>query len=377
MVVKITNGKLILDKIVNTDLYYQEGVITAIGDFPHPYDKVIDAGGSYIAPGFIDIHNHGGDGFEFEDGTEEAVQRSAEFHYLHGTTTLFPTLSAADIPQVMLGLETIKNVMKTERSSIAGVHLEGPYLSPAQTGAQDETCIKEPQVMEYGAILAKYGDIIKRWTYAPEIPGSEAFQETMNMRGIVTSAGHTNADFDAYYKAYKKGCKLITHLYSCTSTITRSGGFRKMGVIESSFLLEDVNVEIIADGCHLPPELIKMIYRVKGSDHVCLVTDCIRFGGYTSDQPIMGGTENVPYIIEDGVAKLLDRSAFAGSIATADVLVRTVVNKAGIDLCDAVKMMTEVPARIMGLTKKGKLKVGCDADIVIFDEDINIKEVIS
>jgi len=379
LITKITNGKLILDEIrTGLDLYLEDGIILAVGDRPLPYDALIDAAGNYVSPGFIDIHNHGGDGFEFEDGTEEAVRRSAALHASHGTTTLFPTLSATDMGTVHKALAAIQKVMqdKSTPNSLAGVHMEGPYLSPLQSGAQDASCIVRPEEAEYGSVLKEYGTIIKRWTYAPEISGAAAFQEAMNKWGIVTSAGHTDADFDAFYAAYQKGCKLITHLYSCTSTITRCGGFRKMGIIESAFLLEDVTAEIIADGCHLPPELIRMIYRVKGWEHVCLVTDCIRFGGYTCDAVIAGGTENVPYIIEDGVAKLVDRSAFAGSIATADVLIRTVANKAGIGIRDAVKMMTEVPARIMGLSKKGSLRAGFDADIVIFDDAVSVKKVI-
>lgn len=378
MVTKITNGKLILDEIkTGVDLYFENGRILAVSDRPLRYDTLIDAEGNYVSPGFIDIHNHGGDGFEFEDGTEEAVLKSAALHARHGTTTLFPTLSATDMVTVQKSLAAISAVMQNGKTlnTLAGVHMEGPYLSPLQSGAQDESCIVLPDEKEYGTVLEKYGDIIKRWTYAPEVPGALHFQEAMNQWGIVTSAGHTDADYDAFCAAYKKGCKLITHLYSCTSTVTREKGYRKLGIIESAFLLKDVTVELICDGCHLPPELIRMIYDIKGREHVCLVTDCIRYGGYSGEEVIEGGTENVPYIIEDGVAKLTDRSAFAGSIATADILIRTVAKKAGIGILDAVRMMTEVPARLMGLSKKGKLEEGFDADIVIFDEDIQIHTV--
>ena len=379
MITKITNAKLLLDTVcTGLDLYMENGKITAISDRPLPYDMLIDAEENYVSPGFIDIHNHGGDGFEFEDGTEEAVRKSAALHFAHGTTTLFPTLSATGIDTVYKALEAIKKVMEKGDTSayLAGVHMEGPYLSAAQTGAQDASCIVRPRKEEYVPLLSKYGDIIKRWTYAPEVDNALEFQTEMNRWGIVTSAGHTDAVYDDFYAAYKKGCRLVTHLYSCTSTVSRENGYRRLGVIESAFLLKDVTAELICDGCHLPPELIRMIYDIKGREHVCLVTDCIRYGGYTGDEVIEGGTENVPYIIEDGVAKLTDRSAFAGSIATADILIRTVAKKAGIGILDAVKMMTEVPARIMGLSTKGKLLAGYDADIVIFDDNIEIKKVI-
>jgi N-acetylglucosamine-6-phosphate deacetylase len=174
--------------------------------------------------------------------------------------------------------------------------------------------------------------------------------------------------------AADRGCNLITHLYSCTSTIRREKGFRIAGVIEAAYLRDDISAEIIADGCHLPNELLRLVYKCKGADRLALVTDSMCAGGTDAEGEFE--LSGVPCIVEDGVAKLLDRSAFAGSVATTDRLVRTVV-RAGIPLCDAIKMMTETPAKIMGLSNVGKLSVGYDADIVIFDEDINVNTVIS
>ncbi|MBQ4515629.1 MAG: amidohydrolase family protein [Clostridia bacterium] len=200
----------------------------------------------------------------------------------------------------------------------------------------------------------------------------------LNKNGIVAAAGHTDAEYDDIKKAYDNGMKLITHLYSCTSTITRKDGFRILGVIETSYLYDDIDVETIADGCHLPPDLLKLIYKIKTDEHMCLVTDAIRHGGMSDIENATCENGNMPYKIEDGVAKLIDGSAFAGSIATTDVLVRTCTKRAGFALESAVKMITEVPARIMKLDTKGSLKVGYDADIVIFDDDINvIKTIVS
>jgi N-acetylglucosamine-6-phosphate deacetylase len=169
-----------------------------------------------------------------------------------------------------------------------------------------------------------------------------------------------------------KGCRLITHLYSCTSTVTRDHGFRSLGVIESAFLEDDMYVEIIADGKHLPSELIRMIYKIKGSDRVALITDSLALAGTDVKTGRMQSTD---FIIEDGVCKLLDRSAFAGSIATADRLVSVLVKDVGIPAAEAVKMLTETPADIMNLQKKGRLNPGFDADIVVFDSDISVKQV--
>jgi N-acetylglucosamine-6-phosphate deacetylase len=173
--------------------------------------------------------------------------------------------------------------------------------------------------------------------------------------------------------AIDAGCHLVTHLYSCTSTVTRKQGLRSLGVIESTFLEDGLVAEIIADGKHLPPELIRMIYKIKGPDGIIAVTDSLSLAGTDVKTGRMSSTD---FIIEDGVCKLLDRSAFAGSIATADLLLRVLTKEAEIPLCEAVKLLSKNPARVMGLDTKGELNAGMDADIVIFDEDINVKGVI-
>ena len=174
-------------------------------------------------------------------------------------------------------------------------------------------------------------------------------------------------------EAAKRGCRLVTHLYSCTSTIKREQGFRIAGVVEATYLTDEISAELIADGCHLPHELLRLAYKLKGPDKLAFVTDGMRAAGMNVEGEFeIGG---VPCIVEDNVAKLLDRSAFAGSIATTDRLVKTGV-ETGIPLTDTLKMMTETPARIMGLEKKGKIEVGYDADLVIFDKNIDIKTVI-
>ncbi len=384
MTTRIKNGKLILPQgiIGSSYLYYEGNQITHITDKELPFDRELDAAGAYVSAGFIDTHVHGGDGYEFIDATEDAILHAANIHGRHGTTTIFPTLSAFDYCTTKTALNAIQNFIQDKNlkqetiPNIPGVHLEGPYFSPKQSGAQDTTYIRNPDPSEYESLVNQFGDIIKRWSYAPETEGAIKFQDFLQQNNIVGSAGHTDAEIDHMEEAMDHGLSLITHLYSCTSTIVRKGGFRHLGVIESAWLYDDLNVETIADGCHLPPKLLQMIYKIKGPDHMMLTTDAIRYGGRSDCDTVTSGTERIPYIIEDGVAKLADRSAFAGSIATADVLVRTCVKKAGIPLSCAVRMITETPARIMGLSTKGKLQSGYDADVVIFDEDIQIKNVI-
>lgn len=378
MTTKIFNGQVIFEnEIKKSNLYFEKGKITAITDDELPFDECIDAKGCYVSPGFVDIHNHGGAGFEYVDATKEAIVNASNMHALHGTTTIFPSLAAHSLGEMTDALDALEKYKDDDEiiANLAGVHLEGPYFSPTQCGGQDADQLREPDPKEYMHMIEHYKSLIKRWSYAPELDCELKFLDELNKNGIIAAAGHTDAKYDAMKKAYDNGCKLITHLYSCTSTITREQGFRKLGVIETAYLYDDISVEAIADGCHLPAELLRLIYKIKGSEHMCLVTDSIRFGGMVGE---VIDTKEIgeSYIIEDGVAKLPDRSAFAGSIATADVLVRTCVKKAGIPLTEAVKMMTKVPCNIMKLSGKGLLKAGYDADIVIFDYDINMKNVI-
>lgn len=379
MVTKLTGGKLILPEgiVEGKSVYYENGTIIAVTDKELPFDCEKNANGNYISPGFIDLHVHGGAGYEFVDATEEAVIKACEIHFNHGTTTIYPTFSSYSSQTVMDSARVVRDVKEKGlvKCDIAGIHLEGPYFSPKQTGAQKSDQLRAPHKDEYEPILKEYGDIIARWSYAPEVDVDLEFIKSLNDYGIKASAAHTDAEYSHMMDAYNNGMNLITHLYSCTSTITRRSGFRILGVLETAFLVDDIAVETIADGCHLPPELLKMIYKIKGADKMCLVTDSIRPGGL-ADSANPADLETEDYLIEDGVAKLKDRSAFAGSIATADTLVRTCVKKAGIPLTEAVKMITQTPAEIMKLDKKGKIMYGYDAEFVIFDEDINVVEVI-
>jgi len=217
---------------------------------------------------------------------------------------------------------------------------------------------------------------IRRWSVAPEVEGAEKFANFARENGIALSIAHSNADFDTVLRAYEWGYRHITHLYSCISTIVRRGGFRVPGVLEAAYYLDDMDVEIIADGCHLPHTLLAYIAKFKSHDRIALITDAMRAAGQKETCSFLGSPEDpLPVIIEDGVAKLEDRSAFAGSVATADRLIRNMI-ESGVSLPDAVRMMTANPIRMMAPElKKGVLREGFDADICIFDETIHINRV--
>jgi len=371
---RIRSERIILrDRVFDGYIYFEDGKIKDITEKDHPVSREYDLRGYYVSAGFIDIHTHGGGGNAFEATVDEIVE-GCNFHLKHGTTSICPTVSAAEIGSMERSLQNIKKAMSDSRvkSNIIGSHLEGPYLSWKQAGAQCAGFITAPVESNYMPLLRKYGDIIARWTYAPENDEGERFAKALKAYGVVASAGHTDAIYSDMARAMENGCRLVTHLYSCTSTVTRDHGFRRLGVIETAFLEDSLCVEIICDGKHLPPELIKLIYKIKGADRIALVTDSLSLTGTDKTHGFMQATE---FIIEDGVCKLVDRSAFAGSVATADRLVRVAVKDAEIPIVDAVKMITETPAEIMGLSDKGRLEIGADADLVAFDGDINVKKV--
>ncbi len=341
--------------------------------------KVIDAGGNYIAPGFIDIHTHGAGGHDFMDGTVEAILEAAGAHMRHGTTSLVPTTLTSSLEDLFKTLDNFKKAReKHDGPELLGLHLEGPYFSMEQRGAQDPRFIKNPDREEYMKILDYSGDII-RWTVAPELEGALEMGSELKSRGVLPSIGHSNAIYEDVQRAFENGFTHVTHLYSGMSMVRRINAYRYAGVVESAFLIDDMTVEIIADGKHLPQSLLKLIYKIKGPDRICLVTDSMRAAGMPDGEYILGSLKSgQKVIVEEGVAKLPDRSAFAGSVATADRLVKTMVEIAGVPLIDAVRMMTSTPARIIGAAgRKGVLAPGKDADIIIFDERINIKTVIT
>ena len=377
MILKITGGKIITPNGVleGQNLYCEDSVIKQITPKQLPFDRQIDASGMFVSPGFIDLHVHGAVDCDFCDGSDQSVINAANYHLKHGTTTVFPTVTSVSYDAMVNSLKAIKNVMQNGGAlcNIAGAHLEGPYFSKAQCGAQNPDFITPPKPSDYNCILSEYNSVVKRWSFAPELCGTDLFLDALNSKNVVSSIAHTNALYSDVEKAYNKGCRLITHFYSCTSTITREKGFRRLGVIESGYLFDDICVEVIADGCHIPKELFKLIYKCKGVDNICLVTDAMSLTGSKREESSIGG---VPCKVKNGVACLLDESAFAGSIATADRLVRFCVNDVNLSLVEAVKMITQNPARVMGLKTKGILKDGYDADIVIFDNNINIKNVI-
>ena len=350
--VLISDGKIL--EVTNSDL----AVIGA---------KVIDAKGMYIVPGYVSMHSHGGGGHDFTEATPEAFQAATEAHLKHGATTIFPTLSSSSFDTLRQAVETCEQLMATGNRQIQGLHIEGPYLNRKMAGKQWEDCLKDPDPNEYLPLLDSTS-CIKRWDISPELPGAHEFAHETTSRGILTAITHTEAEYDEIKAAYQAGFTHAAHFYNAMPGFHKRREYKYEGTVESVYLTDPMTVEVIADGIHLPATILKLVYKVKGVEKTCLVTDALKYAAYD------GEVDDPRYIIENGVCKLADHSSLAGSIATMDKLVQIMAFKANIPVADAIRMASETPANIIGIgDRKGTLQRGKDADILILDKKLNVR----
>ncbi len=360
-----------------TDLLVEAGKIEKIiRKLPVADAQIIDASGYYLAPGFIDLHLHGGGGHDFMDGTVEAFTAAAKTHASHGTTTLLPTTLASTDAELAEMFETYQQAVKENKAGaqMPGLHLEGPYFAMEQKGAQDPRFIRNPDPDHYGPILKQWGHLIRRWSAAPELSGSKEFAAALLEYDILPSVAHSDAFYEDIVEAQKQGFTHLTHFYSGMSGLRRIRGMRRPGVIEAGYISDDLTVEIISDGMHLPPALLRQVYKGIGVKRTALVTDAMRAAGQDVTSSLLGSLKNgQEVLVDEGVAWLPDRTAFAGSVATMDRAVRTMVQQVDVPLLDAVQMATATPADIAGFKNKGRIQPGYDADLVLFDDEIKIK----
>ena len=380
MKTRIINARIVLgDEIITgKTVFYENGLITDVTAEMRPFDVTIDAKGRYLSPGFIDLHTHGGGDADFLDGTTEAFLTAASLHARYGTTTLYPTATSGEISETLSMVQAYEQAlfMNTSGADMPGLHFEGPYFAMGQRGAQDPRYLRNPDPAEYMPLLNACPQI-KRWSVAPELPGALEMGRELKKRGILASIAHSDAEYDQVEKAWNAGYTHVTHLYSGMSSVHRRNAYRYVGVVEAAYLIDGMTVEIIADGCHLPAELLKLVYKIKGPDRTALVTDSMRGAGMPDGISMLGHRlHGLKTIIEDGVAKLPDRTSFAGSVATTDRLVRNMVQMADVPLTDAVKMASSTPARIMGLKDRGGIVKGMRADFVLFDDQIHVSRTI-
>lgn len=357
---------------------FTDGIIDYIGEEPQRADVTIDAKGDYLLPGFIDIHCHGGNNFDFMDASPDEMREISRFHLSHGTTTLVPTTMTDRTENIRAALDRLKALYESgDALTLTGTHLEGPWLSPAQCGAQDTSKMQLPSKEALDAFLADY-PFISRISAAPELPFGMELGDYATSHGLVVALAHTDADFDTAIASADHGYTLMTHLYSGMKSVVRVNAYRVAGAVEAGLYDDRLVAEIIADGKHLPAGLLKLIYKCKGADGICLITDAMRGAGLANGQNTMLGRmdDGVPCMIDDDVAKLPDLTAFAGSTATTDRLVRTMHDLAGIDLVSISRMASATPARAMGFDDRGTIELGKRADLVLMNDALQVTQVI-
>ncbi len=379
----IKNALVILkDEIVKTNVLVKDGRIAAIGgDFTD--EEVLDLKGKYLAPGFVDIHNHGGYGYDYMDNTVEAFENILRFHSDNGITSAVASTVTAPKETIKETLSVAREVMakKGDRAKLLGVHLEGPYLSFQNKGAHAPAYLSTPAEDDYSYMLEN-ADVIRQITISPELPGSVEFTEKMTAKGVVISMGHDNAILPELLPVVKAGATNLTHLFCAMSMVVMRNNKRYVGLREYGLIDDNLTAELIADNHHITPELFKMIYRCKGADGICLISDCLRAGGMKADGTLYSlGKKDDPtsqqFMVADGIALLADGKTYAGSIQPISQMLRNIVFDGGAPLVEAIKTVSSTPAKIIKADKDiGSIEVGKYADFCVLNKDLFVEQTI-
>ncbi len=338
--------------------------------------EIIDAGGNFVAPGFIDLHVHGAVGYDTMDASTEALIRIARYHSSGGTTAFTPTTMTDSADRISDALNAINETMHTETqgANIIGAHVEGPYISRERSGAQPAGHARNPIPTEYKQWFA-FDGLITQMTLAPELPGVPELLEALLSHEILPSGGHTNATYEELETAISKGLCHATHLFNCMSASQKQGSYRLPGAVEAFLTNQRVMVEIIADGKHVHPGLMKLALKAKGADQICLVTDATAGCGLPDESEFQVGATQA--IVKNGVGLTADGSTLAGSVSNMVTMVKNMVQLIGISLVDAVRMASLNPARALGINShKGSLETQKDADVVIFSPTFEVLKTI-
>ena len=379
----IKNASLILkDEIIKANLLVQNGRIAQIGSNLQDSEE-LDLEGKYLAPGFVDIHNHGGYGYDYMDNTVEAFENILRFHSDNGITSAVASTVTAPQETIEKTLSVAREVVgkKGAHAKLLGVHLEGPYLSFQNKGAHAPAYLRVPAQDDYTYILEN-ADVIKHITISPELEGSVELTKKLVEKGIVVSLGHDNAILPELLPVVEAGASNLTHIYCAMSMVVMKNNKRYVGLREYGLIDDNLTAEVIADNHHITPELLKMIYKCKGADGMCLISDCLRAGGMKADGTLYSlGKKDDPtsqqFKVADGVAVLADGKTYAGSIQPISQMLKNIVFDGGVPLVEAVRTVSLTPARIVKADKEiGSIEVGKCADFCVLDKDLRVEQTI-
>jgi len=381
---RIDNGRIILKTRIIEKGFIEiaDGVIVGYGggESDFPAETVLNANGMYVSPGFVDIHLHGGGDNDFMDGTVEAFLGVAQAHARYGTTSMFPTMLSGDLGETREVLFLYDKIVSQEGGAeLLGLHLEGPCFSSDEKGAQDPRYLLNPEQFPYRDLLA-WSKFIKRVDLAPELPGGMEMGGYLKNLGIRTSIGHSSASYTDCIYAYENGFTILTHLYACMTSLQQMGDVTCAGAVEAGYAIKDMYVELIADGAHMSSDAVRAVYQIKGPEHTILITDAIRAAATNLTESVLGSrARGQPVYIDPqfGIARLKTDGIWAGSVATLQRLVRIAHLGGGIPITDTVRMASTTPAEAMGVDhRKGSIGLYKDADLVLFDENVNIRWVV-
>jgi N-acetylglucosamine-6-phosphate deacetylase len=346
-----------------------DGKIAEIRERTDAGKENVDLAGNYLAPGFIDLHIHGALGRDTMEASAEAFCAICDYHASGGTTLLLPTTVTAPLNKIVDVLNAVRDC-RSSLKQIAGVHVEGPFISKEKRGAQKGKFIRNPEPALTEPLL-EFSDVIKIVTLAPELPGALNFLDQLREQKIEISGGHSDAWDEEARAAFIHGMRNVTHTFNCMSSARHRDAYRVAGLLEFALSEPEIMCEVIADNHHVSATLMKMLYRAKGARGICLVTDATAGAGLKNGSRFSLG--DLECVVEDGVCWLADHSALAGSASRMVDLVRTLVQNVDVPLHEAIMMGTENPARVLHLEKtKGRLARGADADLVVLSPELEV-----
>lgn len=373
--------KLLLDAVV----LCKGGRIARVGRIRKlPSDAtLVDAKGGYITPGFVDIHVHGGDGADFMDGTADAVRTACCAHARHGTTTIFPTTTTGSPEQLSAMLAACAEVQGVgavaNGARIGGVHFYGPYFAPDKVGCHSQAGRRDPNAREYRRHFAT--GIIRIATCAAELPGAEAFYREAARRGCLVTCGHSNATWAEMARAFRAGMRHVDHFWCAMSSVAslRQRYGTPMQASMEQFVLanSEMSTEVIADGCHLSPELLEFAYRQLGPRRLCLVTDANRALGMPPGRYRFGCAADGEWIESDGgVGYVPGGGALASSVVGLDTMMRNMKAMTSASLPEVIRMASLTPAERTGVSREvGSLALGKRADVLVLNQRLKVKRV--